>query len=219
MDLVSLIPGFLHRSWHGRLLEELHALYAGLDLAIEAWQRASSMGCPPGCGTCCTRYEPTVMPVEGMAIAAYAAASRPSTIPVLEAPGVDEGPGCVLFDPVSPFHCTVYPARPLECRLFGFSATRDKDGDPVFRLCRHMPAAFPRTMDRGVLASRFGALPPVMQDHSTRLAALAALPALPLREHARSAWATVTYLQRLSEGDAGQQQAGPGCTGDRGRLQ
>jgi uncharacterized protein len=198
MDLAPLVPACLAGSWHARLLEELHALYAELDLAIEAWQRASTLGCPWGCGTCCTRYEPTVLPVEGMSVAAYAAASHPSTIPILESAGADEGPGCVFFDPEGPFHCTVYPARPLECRLFGFSATRDKGGLPAFRACRHMPSESPRSMDSEAMASRFGALPPVMQDFSARLAALAAPPALPLRQHARAAWMTLQYLGSLS---------------------
>lgn len=46
-----------------------------------------------------------------------------------------------------PFHdadrlggnCLVYPARASLCRLFGFSAVHDRNGDPAFALCRHMP--------------------------------------------------------------------------------
>jgi hypothetical protein len=61
-----------------------------------------------------------------------------------------------------------------------------------------MPAQGPRAMDGELLASRYGALPPVMQDYSARLAGLAAPPASPLRLQARSAWTTLQYLGSLS---------------------
>jgi hypothetical protein len=36
-----------------------------------------------------------------------------------------------------PFHCSVYAARPLICRLFGACAYQDKNGSAVFRRCKY----------------------------------------------------------------------------------
>jgi Fe-S-cluster containining protein len=194
--LDELVPPAVTESWHGRPLEGLYELYANLDDAIASWQRASGLGCPQGCGACCARYEPAVLPLEGMAVAAYVERTRNSTA-VLEAASPQEGAGCVFNDPDSPLHCTVYPARPLECRLFAFSGVRDKHGEPLFRLCRDMSGPERRTLDASALRARYGVLPPLMPDYGARLHALGGAPAAPLREQARAAWSVVRYLVEL----------------------
>lgn len=192
----GFVPPAVAESYHGRLLQALYELYAELDEAISIWQRASALGCPPGCGACCARYEPTVLPLEGMAVAAYVELTRSGTA-TLEAVLPGEATSCVFNDPDNPLHCTVYPARPLECRLFAFSGVRDKDGEPLFRLCRDMSGPEQRTMDAAALRARYGALPPLMPDYGTRLHTLAGAPVAPLREQARQAWGMVRFLVEL----------------------
>ena len=201
MPLEDLAPAFLVDSSHGILLANLYVLYRALDLAIEDWQRASRLLCPPACGTCCATYEPTVLPIEGMAVAAYAAQGHPATAPLLDSEPSVEALGCVFYDPGNARHCTVYVARPLECRLFAFSAVRDKDSRPVYRLCRHMPGPGPRTTGTETLRERYGALPPTMQDYSARLQALSGGSSRRLREEARAAWRTVCLLRALAAGE------------------
>jgi Fe-S-cluster containining protein len=63
-------------------------------------------------------------------------------------------------------NCGIYRARPLVCRLFGFSATLGKNGEPEFSLCRHMtpPEGLSerKLFGRARLEELFGSLPPVM---------------------------------------------------------
>ena len=48
-----------------------------------------------------------------------------------------DNPPCPLYGiDNKEHHCTVYPYRPLICRLFGAAASKSKDGHPVFRNCK-----------------------------------------------------------------------------------
>jgi hypothetical protein len=67
MHTLKLVPDGLIDSWHGRLLAALYELYDVLDADIERWRGASGLSCLHGCRDCCSRYEPSVLPVEGMA--------------------------------------------------------------------------------------------------------------------------------------------------------
>jgi Fe-S-cluster containining protein len=191
----DLIPGFLRDTWAGSRLVSLYEIYHDVDRAIERWQAASGLGCPAGCGKCCRRYEPTVLPLEAMAVAAWIRKARPASVPVLEGPRTSPPGRCPFYDDDNPLHCTVYPSRPLECRLFAFAAVRSKQGSPVFRLCRDMPGPEPRVAPVTLLVERYGAAPPVMQDASTRLSALDDGPPRLLGEQATHAWNTLLYLQ------------------------
>ena len=203
MDRMPPVPDFLLATSQGRLLRELHDLYRELDSRIGEWQSASGTACPAGCGACCARYEPSVLPIEGMAVAAYVVDRRPSSVPVLETPAREEGRACVFFDPVNPHHCTVYEARPLECRLFGFAGSRDKEGRLLFRLCRDMPAAGRRSFGEGALRESFGALPPAMPDWGARLQALDSGPVVKLRDQARLQWRRLELLRSLQAREPG----------------
>jgi len=197
MDLRELAPPFLIESSHGPVLRYLYELYGVLDARISEWQRSSGLACPPGCGQCCARYEPFVLAAEGMAVAAFVAHRSPAGLGVLEAAGEAEPARCVFYDGDTPLHCTVHPARPLECRLFGFSASRAKNGRPLFRLCRDMPGPQSGTLDEEALRRTYGTLPPLMPDFGARLGALAGAATRPLREQARAAWRAMLLLGRL----------------------
>lgn len=65
--------------------------------------------------------------------------------------------------------CSAYELRPLVCRLFGFSAVRDKTGRARYSLCKTMKIPNPAmahvvsaSVDRGLCA-------PVFSEYSMRL--------------------------------------------------
>ena len=101
---------------------------------------------------------PEALPLEALYGAHYLLRSRPDLAAYLRDTAT-EGRTCPFYLRHRSGHCAVYPARPLVCRLFGFSATRNKDGAPMFRPCRHMPVP-------GLIPLR-GA--PIMSDAGTRL--------------------------------------------------
>ena len=195
-------------------LEALADLYRRADEAVTAFCAGSGLACPHGCGTCCEGFIPDVMPLEAAAVAVYLADKdkaaawslagsgwgQGSTDPVQSSTNPEQGstnpergatePGqrqsCPLYAADTPWHCTVYEARPLVCRLFAFSAVRDKRGQSSFALCKLMPAALDlamqpkptainatpatvRSASGTAIMESFGAEPPVMADYGNEL--------------------------------------------------
>lgn len=169
----------MHRSsWFSSALEgtsveprltALEALYREAELEMDDWKRKSGIACPDGCGICCERFHPDILPVEAELVAAYLLLKRPDLLPRAETLVTAH---CPFYTASGPGHCTVYPVRPLICRLFGFAGERDKAGVPRFRLCRHMTGHGARTFTGEELRSRFGRVPPLMQEYGMRLQSL-----------------------------------------------
>ncbi|HAE21856.1 MAG TPA: hypothetical protein DCG47_05975 [Spirochaetaceae bacterium] len=136
----------LHPSVLRDRLEELELLYRRADLAVLDFQEKSGLSCPLGCGSCCEAFVPDILPLEAEYLAAFLAFKDRDRAYELAARGLEERVredgrrGCPLYADDTPYHCTVYEARPLICRLFAFSAVRDKRGEPSFARCRRMPA-------------------------------------------------------------------------------
>ncbi|MCX8013551.1 MAG: YkgJ family cysteine cluster protein [Rectinema sp.] len=168
----TIQDSFRHTS-AGRRLSELEQLYAEIARAQERFLEATlssgfSLSCPRGCGSCCDHFVPDVIPIEAELIAYHVLTHR------IHVP--TDAQYCPFHDPSNAEgHCRIYPARPLICRFFGFSAVRDRNGRPAFRLCRHMPAPqglSSRMLDAELLAATFDAVPPVMSDYALKVAAI-----------------------------------------------
>ena len=118
--------------------ESLLGLYDQLDRNCQNFQNAFNVHCPSGCGTCCEHFIPELTEAEASLIAAYIlfVKKTPELIDLLAS--VDEpGSQCPLYRADSDYHCIVYPARALVCRLFGACPSEDKYRRPVFRKCKY----------------------------------------------------------------------------------
>ena len=196
-DLAGTLE-WVHTRLSGTVLErdltELADLYRRADAGTAAWQARSGFVCPPGCGVCCGRYDPVLLPVEADGLAAWLLANRPGLVGALEdppSPAPAPGPGgslCPFHDPSRSLHCRVYPARPLVCRLFGFAGLTGKRGETVFRSCRQAPPAAAAVE------------PPRMAESGDRLVALCGgrLHYRPLRPAVRGALERIGLLLRLT---------------------
>ena len=180
MVISALIPPSLLRD----RLQSLAELYQRADEAVAAFCAGSGLACPHGCGTCCEGFVPDVMPLEAAAVAVFladkdktAAWSLAGATPAASgAPAPAEtGRRCPLYAADTPWHCSVYEARPLVCRLFAFSAVRNKRGQSSFALCRLMPTApglEARSASGSSIVATFHAEPPLMADYGNELLAL-----------------------------------------------
>lgn len=162
-----------HLSGH---LASLAMLYDKADAAVSQFAMASSVSCPHACGSCCEGFVPDILPLEAAYIAAWLVVNDPGRAYAVASEGlspriaVDGRQGCPLYADGTPYHCTVYEARPLICRMFGFSGTRDKQGETTFSVCRHGASEkVPRKASGSALATAFGILPPVMADFGADL--------------------------------------------------
>jgi len=168
-------------SRYARPAAALRALYRRLDRRIASFRRSSGLGCPPGCGECCLspEVEATVLEMLPLALDLRRRGLLESTLARL---GPGEPPRRCLFYSPAPLGafgglCSVYPWRPLLCRLFGFAAVAGPEGRPELAVCGRMRAAIPdqtRAAAAAVLAGRLRA--PLMRDWS--LAAYRLEPAL-----------------------------------------
>lgn len=123
------------------ILTSVNALYNDIDSSQKLWKTRSPMQCPDGCGSCCVHFEPEVYEAEALYLAAWMLehqSERANRIAEADVDSFTRGDGCFLFDPDSPYHCTVYGGRCLICRLFGFSGDHGKDGTIRWKPCKYM---------------------------------------------------------------------------------
>jgi Fe-S-cluster containining protein len=182
-------------------LRALDRIYARIEAEQTEWIAATPFRCPFGCGSCCAEFEPEILDVEALYLAAWWLSAHPDRPP---APATSAGRGCALSDPDGEYHCTAYGGRPLVCRLFAYSGDRDKLGRARFRLCAKMPGDV-RDYGAEALVDRFGRLPPVMGDLAGEADAL--LPGRsgqrrPLRDALPAAIAKIRQLMDFAASSA-----------------
>ncbi|MEZ4399451.1 MAG: YkgJ family cysteine cluster protein [Kofleriaceae bacterium] len=142
------------------------ALYAEADQQAAAVVAAVGLACPTGCGACCVTLPPHVSLGDLAPIAAAAIVDGTAEAILARAVAGATGP-CALYDPTRPGGgCTVYPLRPVVCRLFGAGAVRDKRGGLALAVCRVHQAADPATVQRAqAYVDGGGAVPAFAEFH------------------------------------------------------
>jgi uncharacterized protein len=185
-------PTRLPATPRGSSLESMVRAVAEIYARIEADQAAflagaaacgAALDCPSDCGSCCEPFVPDLLPAEAAFMAAWLLEREPALAAEAAAWTAAELPSL----PPCPFmrsqgrggRCSIYPARPLVCRLFGAAGVHDREGRASFRLCVHMPLAFippggneNRSFTGTELVRLFGSEPPLMADYGASLAAL-----------------------------------------------
>ena len=159
-----------------------------------------------GCGTCCSEFEPTISAVAAELIAAYIIGVKRDLKSLVPDSPEASGPPCLFYSPSYAGACSIYPVRPLICRLFGYSAVKDRSGGPLYRLCKHIPGgpvvqtgqAAGRTFTGAGLFELYGMMPPVMQNYSTRLESETWEEKQPLRSGVAGAYKALLLTARLN---------------------
>ena len=166
MEITDIHPRGLGGTSLDAPLRGLHRIYERIDSEQAAWGAAVPYRCPSGCGSCCEGFEPDLLEIEALYMAAWLARAderRFSEIAEGFRELSAEKKGCVLAKAEGEYHCTVYGGRPLICRLFAYSGDRAKDGSARFRLCSRMKdLGGPRHMDEKTIR---GSLRNTSADH------------------------------------------------------
>jgi len=168
MDSIADLCLAFDGTYAGDAMRTLSELYTQIELETSSFCKQHEIDCAEGCGTCCEHFMPDITTAEARLVAAYllfVKRDRALMDRVLEFAGNTSGP-CPLYRFDSPYHCSVYAARPLICRLFGACASQDKEGNALFRRCRFNKE---ETMP---LLLKFTEDVPVMQDYSYALRSL-----------------------------------------------
>lgn len=231
----------------GIAINALDKVYNYIEEKQQKWILHAPVQCPSGCGECCVDFEPDLLECEALYLACWLLQNKPSVATsIIDGTFVpyrnnlqqtactnvqtaqnasalckdaDAHPkGCILFDPNTPYHCTVYGGRNLICRLFGYACDTDKNGCIRWKKCRFNPnsASVPRpdapAKDGRILLEEreysqeeilqlCGALPPVMKECMAQ--ALAIMPdntsTTPLRDALPRALKKITQILSLIE--------------------
>jgi Fe-S-cluster containining protein len=148
-------------------------LFSRLEAETAAFAGTSGLRCPDGCGACCESPNVYTSAVELEPLAEELVARGEAEAALDRAAAA--GPGqCVFYASHGPGlgRCTVYALRPMICRLFGFAAVRDKQGQPELAGCRVHKAAQPEAMAHARALVAGGHPVPMMTDWQQRAAEL-----------------------------------------------
>ncbi len=120
-------------------VKTLFKIYQKLDSDIAAFQKSSGLKCKEGCGRCCENPKITTSAIEFLPLAFHGWRTNEAVGWLKEIESRNLSGPCVFYksDPQRPGmgRCSVYPWRPLICRLFGFSAMSDKNGKKQLLTC------------------------------------------------------------------------------------
>lgn len=154
-----------------RKVRSVENIFRDLEQKIETFKLATQLHCVAGCGFCCKKpdVEATVLEFLPLAYHYFLLDQAEEKLNMLK-----ENPGfiCHLFHegslPDAGF-CTLYPYRGLICRLFGFSARKNKYGEPEFSTCRKIKEGIPEKYIDAYLGVKEGLKIPVMRDYYQKL--------------------------------------------------
>lgn len=157
-------------------VRQVEKVFEELDEDISRFQNETGLGCIKGCGLCCKKpdIEATVLEFLPLAYHLFKAKRDIEVLEKLE--NTNNEPPCTFFSTVLPGQqtglCTIYLHRGLICRLFGFSATKDKEGKPVLATCKIIKTELSAHYHAAVESIDQGGFVPVMNQYYMKLLAI-----------------------------------------------
>ena len=120
-------------------LKRIRQVYDKLEKKQMKFANTFNIACKDGCGTCCEHFNPNITEVEAEFLAyGLIVEKRDQEVYELLSNVDGDSEACPLYNKDDVYkHCTVYKWRPLVCRLFGYAASLDKEGNPVYRTCKY----------------------------------------------------------------------------------
>ncbi len=152
-------------------VQSVMRVYSALDRHINRLQASTGMHCPAGCGECCKKPDIEASPIEFLPLALS---------------WLDEGilweqydaiqnkadSRCFVFRPsITKFGglCNAYSHRGLICRLFGYSARLDKDGNKELVTCKKIKDEQPAAVQKSNIENK---VIPVMTHYYSKMASI-----------------------------------------------
>lgn len=185
----------------GRKVKAVERIFESVDKEIAGFKSASGLNCLTGCGACCLKpdIEASILEFLPLALHLYKTGQLENVLTQLE-----NEPGrkiCVLLSPVirggEAGYCSQYEHRGLICRLFGFAATRNKNGELSIATCRKVKEAMPEIYQKANEDIRRGLRIPVFANYYMKLASIdpaVGQKMLPINEAIRKALETVALF-------------------------
>lgn len=157
------------------IAEQVSNLFAEIDRQTQAFQAATGLYCPTGCGKCCDNehIEVTVLDCLPLAIDLFETGNGEFWLAQFTEPVRDS---CLFYqaDPGNAGNgqCLQYAGRPLLCRTFGFGTVRNKAGAPELAVCSVHRATQAETVARSQQSITNGLPAPNFADLAMQLEAI-----------------------------------------------
>ncbi len=193
------------------LIGQVAHIYEETDRLILRFQDATSLYCLEGCGSCCATQTVEATPLEALPLAQeiYRRRGEERVLAELEEREREGSQVCLFYEPdpreEGKGRCGEYSFRPLLCRLFGFAARRNRQGEkePVF--CRLVKQSHPEVVlgAHQAVAQRMEI--PIFQDLFQRVASLEpslGYRLLPINQAVREALEYLYWKQPRDEDSA-----------------
>ena len=154
----------------------LKTLYRSIDSHIEYFRSETGLSCPENCGFCCQKPDLQATAFEFLPAALWLWENNKAGEALSKCEDAGGNGICVLFSPEEASKkggcCSIYESRPLVCRLFGFSAVRNKFGKPLLAACDIIKSAQPAKYENALRMIEDGLKVPVMRDFSLRISGM-----------------------------------------------
>ena len=132
-------------------IKQVTEIYTEIDRKIASFKKATGIACKTGCGHCCENPQIYVTVLELFPIAKKLWVSGKAT-QILDRLNTSSDPTqCIFYQPSDipgNGHCSIYPHRALICRLFGFSAKRNKYNKSMFVTCSAIKSTHQNIIDQ-----------------------------------------------------------------------
>ncbi len=127
-------------------VKAVEEIFASLDKEITALQATSGLHCIAGCGKCCFKSDIEATPLEFLPYALHLFLTK-QIEEQYDLLLKRDATTCPVFSPAKGSivngSCSEYKYRGLICRLFGYSAIRDKYGETSFITCAPLKSKEP----------------------------------------------------------------------------
>ncbi len=159
-----------------QLIQAVTGLYADIDNQVDSFCQHSGLSCKSGCGACCENphIETTVTEVMPLAFHVLSTGKADETAVAIESPQIQGR--CVFYqpDPAIPHHgrCGIYAHRPGICRLFGFSAKKDKHGRKQMVTCPTIKTMHADTFKASTESINAGMPVPLVNEYGMKVISL-----------------------------------------------
>jgi len=158
-----------------RKVQAVERVFKQLEKDLAAFQHATNLKCITGCGRCCTTPNITATPLEFLPLA-YHLFKQGLALEWYQKLGDNPTSTCYVFNHLivegSAGNCSQYNHRGLICRLFGFSAMKNKYGKPQLVTCKTIKEERPEEFAKAKNHIALGKPTPLMSNYYFQLQAI-----------------------------------------------
>ena len=154
-----------------KVVKDMMALFESIDCQTKEFAAQTGLKCKSGCGACCTNPDVETTVAEVLPLAVHLWSNGQGECFLEESRSKFSKSICAFYKPdlILKDHgsCGIYAYRPGLCRLFGFAARKDKQGQNILVTCKIIKDSQPQACEQTQEGLKKGALvAPLLNTHA-----------------------------------------------------